>query len=103
MRGVLGSVRFASAAAQGLPNKLIDIANEKFPEFVTMGGLTILANLYGNPSVSIPAGTVDGLPVGMQVMAPHHRDGLLFDVARSVERNRPWPLVAPSVSAAVPV
>jgi aspartyl-tRNA(Asn)/glutamyl-tRNA(Gln) amidotransferase subunit A len=100
MRGVLGGVRFATAAAPGLPNALIDIANRKFPEFVSMGGLTILANIYGNPSVSIPAGTLDGLPVGMQVMAAHHRDSLLFDVARSVEQHRPWPLVAPSVSAA---
>ena len=99
-RGVLGAVRLATAAAPGLPNALIDITNRKFPDFVSMGGLTILANLYGNPSVSIPAGTLDGLPVGMQVMAPHHQDSLLFDVARSVEQNRPWPLVAPSVTAA---
>jgi hypothetical protein len=32
----------------------------------------------------------------MQVLAPHHHDELLFDVALSVERNRPWPLVAPA-------
>ncbi len=103
LRGLLGGVRVATAAAQGLPNALIDIMNEKFPDFVSMGGLTMLANLYGNPSVSIPAGTVNGLPVGMQVMAPHHHDALLFDVARSVEINNPWPLVAPTVSdAAIP-
>ena len=41
------------------------------------------------------AGTVDGLPVGMQVLAAHHRDALLFDVAQTVERERPWPLTAP--------
>jgi aspartyl-tRNA(Asn)/glutamyl-tRNA(Gln) amidotransferase subunit A len=67
---------------------------------VNMGGLTIISNVYGNPAVSIPAGTVDGLPVGMQVLGKHHQDELLFDVALSVERNRPWPLVAPPVSAA---
>jgi aspartyl-tRNA(Asn)/glutamyl-tRNA(Gln) amidotransferase subunit A len=33
----------------------------------------------------------------MQVLAAHHRDGLLFDVALAVERERPWPLVAPGV------
>ncbi len=98
LRGVLGGVRVATSAASGLPNALIDIANRRFPDFVAMGGLTILANLYGNPSVSIPAGTIDGLPVGMQVMAPHHHDALLFDVARSVELNRPWPLVAPAAT-----
>ncbi len=99
MRGLFGTIRGASAAAPTLPNKLIEIANRSFPDFVAMGGLTMLANLYGNPAVSIPAGTVNGLPVGMQVMAPHHHDGLLFDVALAVERERPWPLVAPSVQA----
>jgi aspartyl-tRNA(Asn)/glutamyl-tRNA(Gln) amidotransferase subunit A len=28
------------------------------------------------------------------VLARHHADDLLFDVALSVERERPWPLVA---------
>lgn len=96
LRGLFGAIRGAASTAPSLPNKLIDIANAKFPDFVSMGGLTMLGNLYGNPAVSIPAGTVNGLPVGMQVMAPHHRDALLFDVARSVEVNNPWPLVAPS-------
>jgi aspartyl-tRNA(Asn)/glutamyl-tRNA(Gln) amidotransferase subunit A len=63
-----------------------------------MGGLTIISNVYGNPAVSIPAGTVEGLPVGMQVLAAHHQDGLLFDVTLAVERERPWPMVAPTVA-----
>jgi aspartyl-tRNA(Asn)/glutamyl-tRNA(Gln) amidotransferase subunit A len=68
---------------------------------VTMGALTIISNVYGNPAASIPAGTVKGLPVGMQVLGKHHQDELLFDVALSVERNRPWPMVAPPVTAAL--
>lgn len=59
------------------------------------GALTIPANFFGNPSISIPIGTVDGLPVGMQVMARHHREDLLLDLALLVERERPWPLTAP--------
>jgi len=59
------------------------------------GALTIPANVVGNPSVSIPIGALDGLPVGMQVMGRHHDDALLFDLALTVERERPWPLVAP--------
>jgi Asp-tRNA(Asn)/Glu-tRNA(Gln) amidotransferase A subunit family amidase len=51
----------------------------------------------GNPACSIPAGTVDGLPVGLQVIGRHHEDALLLDLARIMERERPWPLVAPRV------
>jgi Asp-tRNA(Asn)/Glu-tRNA(Gln) amidotransferase A subunit family amidase len=59
------------------------------------GALTIPANIVGNPAVSIPAGTMDGLPVGMQVIGRHHEDALLLALAAVVERERPWPLVAP--------
>jgi hypothetical protein len=30
------------------------------------------------------------------VLAPHHQEALLFDVALAVERERPWPMVAPT-------
>ena len=59
------------------------------------GALTIPANIVGNPAISIPAGTMDGLPVGMQVIGRHHEDALLLALAQVVERERPWPLVAP--------
>lgn len=59
------------------------------------GALTIPANISGNPAVSIPVETFDGLPVGMQVIGRHHEDALLLDLAALVERERPWPLVAP--------
>jgi aspartyl-tRNA(Asn)/glutamyl-tRNA(Gln) amidotransferase subunit A len=59
-----------------------------------MGALTIVSNICGNPAVSIPAGLIDGLPVGMQVLTRHHADALLLDVALAAERIAPWPLVA---------
>ncbi|HVX17695.1 MAG TPA: amidase [Acidimicrobiales bacterium] len=58
------------------------------------GALTIPANVTGVPAISIPSGTVDGLPVGLQVIGHHHSDALLLDLARIVEAERPWPLVA---------
>ncbi len=56
---------------------------------------TIPANMAGVPAITLPVGTVRGLPVGLQLMAQHHREGLLLDLASVVERVRPWPLVAP--------
>lgn len=96
-RAALFGLRAASTVAPRLPSKLLAQMAERFPDLVTMGGLTMISNMYGNPAVSIPAGTVDGLPIGMQVLAPHHRDSVLFDVALAFEREHPWPLVAPDV------
>lgn len=63
---------------------------------INHGALTIPSNIYGNPAISIPVGQAsDGLPVGLQVLAPHHHEQVLLDLALAVERERPWPLVAP--------
>ncbi len=59
------------------------------------GRLTFPANLHGNPAISIPAGTLDALPIGLQVVGRHYTEELLLDLALTVERTRPWPLVAP--------
>lgn len=58
------------------------------------GVLTIPANISGNPAISVPVEQFDGLPVGMQIIGRHHQDALLLDLARLVERERPWPLTA---------
>jgi hypothetical protein len=79
LRGVLAASRVATTALPALPSQILDLAGRFFPGLINMGALTIISNIYGNPAVSIPAGLVDGLPVGMQVLTRHHRDALLFD------------------------
>jgi aspartyl-tRNA(Asn)/glutamyl-tRNA(Gln) amidotransferase subunit A len=51
---------------------------------------TIPSNLAGHPAISVPFGTGDdGLPVGVQVLAPALGEALLFGVARVVEASAP--------------
>ena len=60
------------------------------------GLLTFPCNLHGNPGISVPAGTVDGLPVGLQIIGPHFSEQVLLELAHVLERERPWPLTAPA-------
>jgi aspartyl-tRNA(Asn)/glutamyl-tRNA(Gln) amidotransferase subunit A len=48
---------------------------------------TIPSNLYGGPALSVPCGlSDDGLPVGLQIMAPVMADDRTYRVAAAVER-----------------
>jgi aspartyl-tRNA(Asn)/glutamyl-tRNA(Gln) amidotransferase subunit A len=56
----------------------------------------MLANLYGSPAISVPAGiTAGGLPVGLHIMGPRLRDDIVLRLARVYEQARPWPRHAP--------
>src|SRR4029077_3657273 len=49
---------------------------------------TIPSNLAGHPAISIPYGTGDdGLPVGVQVLAPALAEPLMFRAAAALERS----------------
>jgi len=48
-------------------------------------------NFSGHPAISVRAGlSDDGLPVGLQLVAPRLREDLLLQVAHQYEQIRPW-------------
>ena len=47
--------------------------------------LTLGGNLAGLPGISVPCGTSQGLPVGLQVLAPQWREDVALRVARGYE------------------
>ena len=51
------------------------------------GSFTMPFNLSLHPAATVRAGLSDaGLPVGLQIVAPRHRDDLVLQVARAYER-----------------
>ncbi|MHA6197120.1 Asp-tRNA(Asn)/Glu-tRNA(Gln) amidotransferase subunit GatA [Pseudomonas wadenswilerensis] len=57
---------------------------------------TITANLAGLPGLSMPAGFVDGLPVGVQLLAPYFQEGRLLNVAHQYQQVTDWHTRAPN-------
>ena len=50
--------------------------------------MTLPASLAGLPCMSLPCGFVDGLPVGLQLIAPPFAESRLLQAARAYERAR---------------
>ena len=57
------------------------------------GDLCWAFNLSGHPAVTVPAGLLDGLPVGLQAVAAPHRDDLAIELAGLAAVSLPDPPV----------
>jgi amidase len=54
------------------------------------GVFTAIFNVTGQPAISLPLGDANGIPVGVQLVAPFGREDLLIQVAAQLERAEPW-------------
>jgi amidase len=52
--------------------------------------LTYPVNFTGHPAASIPAGTIDAMPVGMQLIGRRYADADVLAASATFERHRPW-------------
>jgi len=65
-----------------------------------MGVFTAIFNITGQPAISLPlAVSDDGIPIGVQIVAPFGREDLLLRVAAQLERAKPWAERRPAVWA----
>jgi aspartyl-tRNA(Asn)/glutamyl-tRNA(Gln) amidotransferase subunit A len=65
-----------------LPHKIgADLSVE---EMYAYDVFTVIANISGVAAMSVPMGKVDGLDVGIQVMAPRFGEKAMFDLAKKV-------------------
>jgi amidase len=57
---------------------------EHFRALAPLGAFTALANVTGQPALSVPFGTVEGMPVGVQLLGRDGQDAMLFALARAL-------------------
>jgi len=60
---------------------------------------TTAVNLAGLPGLSIPAGFVDGLPAGLQLIGKHFDEARLLGVAHAYQQATGWHQHAPAMEA----
>ena len=51
---------------------------------------TVSINLAGLPAISIPAGFIDGMPIGMQITGDYFSEALLLNVACQYQEMTDW-------------
>ncbi|TCC01338.1 amidase [Kribbella soli] len=66
---------------------------DQHEQSIVTGDTCWVFNVTGHPAVSVPAGLMDGLPVGAQIVAPHGADEVALAVARQVLTDLPPPPV----------
>jgi aspartyl-tRNA(Asn)/glutamyl-tRNA(Gln) amidotransferase subunit A len=59
---------------------------------------TTAVNLAGLPGLSIPAGFVDGLPVGMQLIGDYFDEARMLQLAHAYQEATDWHLQTPSLA-----
>ena len=59
---------------------------------------TTPASLAGLPALSVPCGRIDGLPVGMQLIAPHFAEDRLLALGEAFQRETDWHRQRPSAT-----
>ena len=74
------------------------VRGEKTTDPVTMyleDIFTIAVNLAGLPAMSVPAGFVDGLPVGLQIIGDYFAEARLLNAAHQFQQVTDWHLRSP--------
>jgi aspartyl-tRNA(Asn)/glutamyl-tRNA(Gln) amidotransferase subunit A len=59
-------------------------------QYLSWTALTYPFNVSGQPAASVPCGSVDGLPVGLQIVGRRGGDELVLRAAAAFEAAHPW-------------
>jgi amidase len=72
---------------------------DNFVQQMSIATYTAPFNVTGQPAVSIPSAmSASGLPIGVQIVADQYQEGTLLRLSSQMEKARPWPAIASSVT-----
>lgn len=71
--------------APRLPPADADVATSLAAAFAA-GANAGIFDVSGHPAISVPCGTVDGMPVGMMLVGRHHKDATVLQAAHAYEQ-----------------
>lgn len=74
---------FRQAQLAGSREDLVLMRERQIPSFTIP--------VLGFPAISVPTGSPEGLPMGVQIVAPRFREDLLLDAAEAIEAQCPMP------------
>ncbi|WP_447529065.1 Asp-tRNA(Asn)/Glu-tRNA(Gln) amidotransferase subunit GatA [Vreelandella sp. TE19] len=81
------------------PTTAFDIGAKKDPVSMYLQDIyTIAVNLAGIPGMSVPAGFVNGRPVGLQILGTHFAEAQLLNVAHKFQQATDWHLHLPALA-----
>lgn len=79
-----------------LPFKLGEKVNDPLQMYLA-DIFTVTANLAGVPSLAVPCGFINDLPVGMQIIGPDFSEKLLYQVGYTYEQETEWYRIKPKI------
>ncbi len=59
-------------------------------EYLSWTAFTYPFNVSGQPAATVPCGSVDGMPVGLQIIGRRGADALVLRAAAAFEAAHPW-------------
>jgi aspartyl-tRNA(Asn)/glutamyl-tRNA(Gln) amidotransferase subunit A len=83
------------------PETMADYPHEVNGKEVSSTGwhpFTFPFNLTGQPAATVPCGFCDdGLPIGLQIVAPKYEDLLVMQASAQFEAAKPWSQLRPTL------
>lgn len=76
----------ATSIAPRLEQETVTVQNKDYPAFQVLTENTYPFNFLGLPAISIPNGFFQGMPTGLQIVATHWREDLLFKVGDAYQQ-----------------